>query len=100
MNIKLAVLKYSILILCRHKNVKCLDSPLYSCLSLGNNVSVTGDDDGIVKMWDYRKGDISIMTFKSFGEFVSLFLKIDEHYLIASIELYGNSMEWYQIGCW
>jgi len=68
----------------RHKYVKCHDAPLYSCLSLDNNVSVTGDDDGFVKMWDNRKGDTSIMTFKRFDEFVSSFLKIDDHHLIAS----------------
>ena len=68
----------------RTKYVKCHDSPLYSCASLDTNISVTGDEDGFVKMWDNRLGDTSIMTFKRFGEFVSSFLKIDEHHLIAA----------------
>jgi len=68
----------------KHKYVKCHDSPLYSCASLDHNISVTGDEDGFVKMWDNRQGDTSIMTFKRFDEFVSSFLKIDEHHLIAA----------------
>jgi len=60
--------------------MKCHDSPLYSCASLDSNISVTGD----VKMWDNRLGDTSIMTFKRFDEFVSSFLKMDEHHLIAA----------------
>jgi len=68
----------------KNKYVKCHDSPLYSCASLDANISVTGDEDGFVKMWDNRQGDTSIMTFKRFDEFVSSFLKIDEHHLIAA----------------
>jgi len=45
---------------------------------------VTGDEDGFVKMWDNRQGDTSIMTFKRFDEFVSSFLKMDEHHLITA----------------
>jgi len=68
----------------KHKFVKCHDSPLYSCASLDPNISVTGDEDGFVKMWDNRQGDTSIMTFKRFDEFVSSFLKIDSTHLIAA----------------
>eukprot|EP00092_Neocalanus_flemingeri_P023196 GFUD01025153.1.p1 GENE.GFUD01025153.1~~GFUD01025153.1.p1 ORF type:complete len:471 (-),score=144.87 GFUD01025153.1:1127-2539(-) len=66
------------------KYVKCHDSPLYSCASLGPHISVTGDEDGFVKMWDNRLGDTSIMTFKRFDEYVSSFLKMDENHLIAA----------------
>jgi len=66
------------------KYVKCHDSPLYSCASLDTNISVTGDEDGFVKMWDNRLGDTSVMTFKRFDEFVSSFLMMDEHHLIAA----------------
>ena len=59
-------------------------TPLYSCASLGSNISVSGDEDGFVKMLDNRQGDTSIMTFKRFNEFVSSFLKMDEHRLIAA----------------
>ena len=68
----------------KDKFVKCHDSALYSCLSLDANISVTGDEDGFVKMWDTRQGDTSIMTYKKFDEFVSGFLKIDDNHLIAS----------------
>jgi hypothetical protein len=37
--------------------VKCHDSPLYS---LDTNISVTGEEDRFVKMWDNRLGDTSI----------------------------------------
>ena len=64
--------------------MKCHDSALYSCLSLDDNISVTGDEDGFVKMWDTRQGDTSIMTYKRFDEYVSGFLKIDENTLLAA----------------
>ena len=41
---------------------------MYSCASLNSNISVTGDEDRFVKMWDNRQGDTSIMTFKRFDE--------------------------------
>jgi len=68
----------------RSKFVKCHDSALYSCLSLDDNISVTGDEDGFVKMWDTRQGDTSIMTYKRFDEYVSGFLKIDGNTLLAA----------------
>lgn len=68
----------------KHKYLKCHDSPLYSCASLDTNICVTGDEDGFVKMWDSRLGDTSVMTFKRFEEYVSSFLKIDDHHLIAA----------------
>jgi len=68
----------------KEKYVKCHDSALYSCLSLDPHTSVTGDEDGFVKMWDSRQPNTSAMTFKRFEEYVSSFLKIDDHHLIAS----------------
>lgn len=68
----------------KEKYVKCHDSALYSCLSLDAHTSVTGDEDGFVKMWDSRQPSTSAMTFKRFEEYVSSFLKIDDHHLIAS----------------
>merc|ERR1719233_2058060 len=56
----------------KHKYVKCHDSSLYSCASLDTNISVTGDEDGFVKMWDNRLGDTSVMTFKRFDGFVKM----------------------------
>ena len=46
----------------RHKYLKCHDSLLYSCASLDTNISVTGDEDGFVNMWDNRLGDTSVIT--------------------------------------
>jgi len=43
----------------KNKYLKYHDSLLYS---LDSNISVTGDEDGFVKMWDNRQGDTSIMT--------------------------------------
>ena len=68
----------------RDKFVKCHDSALYTCLSLDEHVSVTGDEDGFIKMWDSRQGDTSIMTFKRFDEYVSALLKTNNHQLLAS----------------
>jgi len=68
----------------KEKYVKCHDSALYSCSSLDAHTAVTGDEDGFVKMWDSRTPSTSIMTFKRFDEYVSSFLKIDDHHLIAS----------------
>ena len=68
----------------RSKFVKCHDSSLYSCLSLDPHISVTGDEDGFVKMWDTRAGDTSIMTYKRFDEYVSDFHKVDDHHLLAA----------------
>jgi hypothetical protein len=38
---------------------------------LDTNISVTGDEDEFVKMWDNRLGDTSVITFKRFDEYVS-----------------------------
>ena len=35
-------------------------------------------------MWDNRLGDTSVVTFKRFDEYVSSFLKIYDHHLIAA----------------
>ena len=45
---------------------------------------MTGDEDGFVKMWDNKLGDTSVMTFKRFDGYVSSFLKIDKHHLVAA----------------
>jgi len=69
----------SLLTISKDKTVRILDaetwtvknkylSPMYSCASLNSNISVTGDEDRFVKMWDNRQGDTSIMTFKRFDE--------------------------------
>ena len=51
---------------------------LYSCISLDPNLSVTGDEDGFVKMLDSREDiGISVMTYEQFDEFVCPFLKMD-----------------------
>ena len=69
----------------RNKWVKCHESSLYSCLSLDANLSVTGDEDGFVKMWDSREDSgTSVMTYKRFDEYVSSFLKMDDNHLLAS----------------
>ena len=65
--------------------VKCHDSSLYSCLSLDPNLSVTGDEDCFVKMWDaLEDSGSSVMTYKRFDEYMSSFLKMDDNYLLAS----------------
>jgi len=68
----------------KEKYVKCHDAALYSCSSLDPHTAVTGDEDGFVKMWDSRQPSTSVMTYKRFDEYVSSFLKIDDHHLIAS----------------
>jgi len=68
----------------RSKHVKCHDSSLYSVYSLDENLSVTGDEDGFVKMWDARSPNSSVMTFKRFDEYVSSFLAVNnDRVLIA-----------------
>ena len=52
---------------------------------MDSNLSVTGDEDGFVKMWDSRQDSgTSVMTYKRFDEFVSSFLKMDDNHLLAS----------------
>ena len=43
-----------------------LDDPSRSFASLESNISVTGDQDGVVEIWDDRLGDTSVMTFKRY----------------------------------
>ena len=57
---------------------------MYSCASLDPNISVTGDEDGFVKIRDNRLGDTCVMTFKRFDEHVSSFLRIYDHHMIAA----------------
>ena len=58
---------------------------MYSCLSLDPNISVTGYEDGFVKMWDSREDSgTSVMTYKRFDEYVSSFLKMDDNHLLSS----------------
>ena len=58
---------------------------MYSYLSLDPNISVMGDEDGFVKMWDSREDSgTSVMNYKRFDEDVSSFLKMDDNHLLAS----------------
>lgn len=61
----------------KYKMLKCHDSALYSVKPIDQNVCVTGDEDGVVKLWDTRT-EKSVMTSKKFEEFVSSFLVSDD----------------------
>ena len=62
----------------RNKWVKCHDSSLYSCVSLDPHISVTGDEDGFVKMWDSREDSGTSIRIHDLQE-VS-FLKMDDNH--------------------
>ena len=48
-------------------------------------MSMMGDKDGFVKMWDSREDSgTSVMNYKRFDEDVSSFLKMDDNHLLAS----------------
>jgi len=61
----------------KYKMLKCHDSPLYSVKPIDNNLCVTGDEDGVVKLWDFRT-EKSVMECRKFDEFVSSFLVSDD----------------------
>ncbi|XP_068621172.1 WD repeat-containing protein 55 homolog [Battus philenor] len=76
------------------------EEPIYSLLSLGHNKFVTGDDGGIVKLWDLRKPD-SVFSIKTGEEYVSDMITNDaQKYLVCaggdgvltSIDLKGSKI--------
>ncbi|XP_071951859.1 WD repeat-containing protein 55-like [Antedon mediterranea] len=52
------------------KMLKAHDSAIYSVLVVNENTLATGDDNGVVQMWDTRKQQ-SIITFKQNEDYIS-----------------------------
>lgn len=52
------------------KTLKGHESPVYSMLVTGDNFLATGDDDGVIKVWDFRT-EGAVMTLKENEEFIS-----------------------------
>jgi len=61
----------------KYKMLKCHDSALYSVKPIDENLCVTGDEDGVVKLWDLRTCK-SVMECRKFDEFVSSFAVSDD----------------------
>uniref|UniRef100_A0A8C5M4S9 WD repeat-containing protein 55 n=1 Tax=Leptobrachium leishanense TaxID=445787 RepID=A0A8C5M4S9_9ANUR len=49
---------------------KAHDSPLNSLLLIDENIFATGDDNGMLKLWDLRKG-VAFMEMKNHEEYIS-----------------------------
>ena len=64
------------------------DSPLYKVKAINENLAVTGDEDGTIKLWDKRHSKMSksVMEDRSMEDAVTDFLHTskDPNYLIAS----------------
>ncbi|CDH52970.1 hypothetical protein RO3G_08588 [Lichtheimia corymbifera JMRC:FSU:9682] len=46
------------------------DAPLNALLCLNENILATGDDDGVIKLWDNRKQD-AVMVYKEHEDFIA-----------------------------
>lgn len=60
------------------------DQPVYTMTILGENTFATGDDDGLVKLWDLRQKD-SIFSLKKMEDYVSSMITNSENkYLVCA----------------
>jgi len=57
----------------KFKMLKAHESSLYAVKPINENLCATGDEDGVVKLWDYRT-EKSVMEHRKFEEFVSSFI--------------------------
>ncbi|KAB7504754.1 WD repeat-containing protein 55-like protein, partial [Armadillidium nasatum] len=61
------------------------EAAIYSFIEINNNICATGDDDGVVKLWDLRKEE-PILDFRCGDQTVTSFLTNDEEkYLSATV---------------
>nr|ALS04485.1 WD repeat-containing protein 55 [Acartia pacifica] len=67
-------------------------SPLYSLLSMENG-AVSGDEDGTVKLWDFRSSRC-VMTSKRFDEFVSGFYAHEQKKRLIASSGEGTIQSW------
>jgi len=61
----------------KYKVLKAHESSLYAVKPIDENLCATGDEDGYVKLWDYRC-EKSVMECRKFEEFVSSFMVSDD----------------------
>jgi WD repeat-containing protein 55 len=61
------------------------DDPINKMTLLDNNTIATGDDTGVVKLWDTRVGDKDIMNWKLHEDFVSGFAHNEEKKILLSV---------------
>jgi WD40 repeat protein len=61
----------------KHNFAKAHGSSLYCVRPIGEHLCATGDEDGIVRLWDFRQPKF-VMEAKKFDEFVSDFVVDDE----------------------
>ncbi|XP_012279837.1 WD repeat-containing protein 55 homolog [Orussus abietinus] len=62
------------------------EHPVYTMYVINENVFATGDDDGVVKLWDLRqRGDSPLLSLKEMQDYVgSMITTSDEKYLACS----------------
>ncbi|XP_067948583.1 WD repeat-containing protein 55-like [Watersipora subatra] len=53
------------------KQSKAHESAIYSVESVDQNVMISGDEDGVVKMWDMRRMPTPVMELKENDEYIS-----------------------------
>ncbi|XP_017789147.1 PREDICTED: WD repeat-containing protein 55 homolog [Habropoda laboriosa] len=62
------------------------EEPIYTMTVIGENMFATGDDDGVVKVWDLRqKGNVPIFSIKKMEDYVSAIVThTDAKYLVCA----------------
>ena len=70
----------------KHKMLNAHESPLYKVKPIDAHVCSSGDEDGTVKLWDYRQRQSkAVLEHKAFDDFVSDFYVDDDcRVMIAS----------------
>ena len=68
------------------KKPKAHESPIYSMEAVDQNVMLSGDEDGVIKMWDMRRMTNAVMELKECDDYISDMVCHDnrKHLLVTS----------------
>ena len=61
------------------------DEPINKILNINENILATGDDEGVVKLWDIRQGETEVMSWHKHEDFVSGFAYNEEQQTLLSV---------------